>query len=115
MKKLVMIALASAASLAAANFSGIWNGKGGFEDPKYGLVPQTAQLTLLQAGSSLTGTLKLGNGKPIPITSGTVSAGSITFAVGSGGTGKLTEQGGKLAGKLTSSTGKVYDVVFAQK
>ena len=111
MKKLASILLALAFSLQGADYSGIWNGKGGIEDAKYGSVPQTAQLTLLQAGSSVTGTLKIGNGKPIPITSGTASGNQITFAV-SGGTGTLTQNGSSLQGRLTSSQGKIFDVVF---
>lgn len=113
MKKFALVMLALAASLQAADYSGIWNGKGGYPDPKYGSVPDTAQLTLLQAGSSLTGTLKIGNGKVIPITSGHVSGSTITFVV-SGGTGTLTQNGARLQGRLTSSTGKIFDIVFTK-
>ncbi len=113
MKKLIVVLLSLAASLTAADYSGIWNGKGGIEDPKYGSVPMTAQITLLQAGTSVSGTLKIGKGPLIPITSGTVSGSTITFAVGSG-TGTLTQNGAQLQGRLTSGTGRIFDVAFAQ-
>jgi hypothetical protein len=114
MKKLVVVLLSLAASLTAADFSGIWNGKGGIESAKYGSVPQTAQMTLLQAGSSVSGTLKIGNGPIQKIASGTVSGSTITFAV-SGGTATLTQSGGQLQGKLTSSRGQILDVVFTKQ
>ncbi len=113
MKKLA-VALALAASLAAADYSGIYKGAGGFEDTKYGSVPATATLTLLQAGSSVSGTLRIGNGPLIKISSGSVSGSQITFAV-SGGSGVLTVNGANLQGRLTSSTGKVLDIVFAKQ
>jgi hypothetical protein len=116
MKKLVVVLLSLASFLTAqsSSVSGIWNGKGGIEDPKYGSVPMTAQMTLQQAGSSLSGTLKIGNGKIMQLSSGAVSGNTITFAVGSG-TGSLTQNGAQLTGRLTSSTGKIFDVVFAQQ
>jgi len=114
MKKLIVVVLSLAASLTAADYSGIWNGKGGMEDTKYGSVPMTAQLTLLQAGSSVSGSLKIGNGKIIQISSGNVSGSTITFAVGVG-TGTLTQNGAQLSGRLTSSKGKIFDVVFTQQ
>jgi diacylglycerol kinase family enzyme len=111
MKKLLVVLLSLAASLLAADYSGIWNGKGGIESAKYGSVPQTAQLTLLQAGSSVSGTLKIGNGAIMKIASGAVSGSTITFAVG-GGTGTLTQSGAQLKGRLTSSKGEILDIVF---
>ena len=114
MKKSAIIMFVFAASLAAADSSGIWNGKGGIEDAKYGSVPQTAQMTLLQAGSSVSGTLQIGNGKPMPISAGTVSGNQITFVV-TGGTGRLTQNGAQLSGKLTSGTGEVFDIVFSKQ
>lgn len=113
MKKLIVVLLSMAAYLTAADYSGIWNGKGGIEDAVYGSVPMTAQLTLLQAGSSISGSLKIGNGKIMPISSGNVSGTTITFAVGDG-TGKLTQNGAQLTGRLTSGQGKIFDVVFSQ-
>ncbi len=114
MKKLALVMLALTVSLqASTDFSGIWNGKGGYQDAKYGSVPATAQLTLLQSGSSIKGTLKIGNSKPIEITSGSVSGSEITFVV-KGGTGTLTQNGSKLQGKLTSSKGKILDIVFTK-
>src|ERR1039457_3104717 len=115
MKKLVVVLLSLAASLTAADFSGIWNGKGGIESAKYGSVPQTAQMTLLQAGSSVSGTLKIGNGSILKIASGTVSGSTITFAVGTGGTATLTQSGSQLQGKLTSSKGQILDIVFTKQ
>ena len=112
MKKLAMIALVFAASLMADDYSGVWKGKGGIEDARYGSVPQTAQLTLVQAGSQISGTLKIGNGKILPLSSGTVSGSQITFAVGNGGSGTLTVSGASAQGRLTSSTGQVLDIVF---
>ena len=116
MKKLAIIALAFAASLGAADYSGIWDGKGGVESSKYGSVPWTSQLTLVQAGSSVSGTLKMGNDQVLPITSGTVSGSQITFVVNSGArTANLTQNGTQLQGTITSSTGEVYDVVFTKE
>jgi hypothetical protein len=115
MKKLVVVLLSLAASLAAADYSGTWNGKGGQESAKYGLVPQTAQMTLLQSGSSVSGTMKIGNGQIMKIASGAVSGSTITFAVGAGGTGTLTQSGAQLQGKLTSSKGEILDMVFTKQ
>ena len=114
MTKVIVVLLALAASLAAADYSGIWNGKGGIESPKYGSIPQTAQMTLLQAGSSVSGTLKFGNGPIMKITNGAVSGTTVTFAV-NGGTGTLTQSGAQLTGKLTSSQGDVLDIVFTKR
>jgi hypothetical protein len=115
MKKLVVVVPSLAASLTAANYSGIWNGKGGIESAKYGSVPQTAQLTLLQAGSSVSGTMKIGNGPILKIASGTVSGSTITFAVGAGGAATLTQSGAQLQGRLTSSKGEILDIVFTKQ
>jgi len=114
MKKLVVLLLSLTTFLAAANYSGIWNGKGGIESAKYGSIPQTAQMTLLQAGSSVSGTLKIGNGRPMQLSAGAVSGSTITFAV-SGGTGTLTQNGAQLQGKLTSSRGEILDIVFTKQ
>ena len=114
MKKLIVVLLSLAVSLAAADCSGIWNGKGGIESAKYGSVPQTAQMTLLQAGSSVTGTLKIGNGSIMKIASGAVSGSTVTFAVGRG-TGTLTQSGAQLSGRLTSSQGQILDIVFTKQ
>jgi hypothetical protein len=114
MKKLIVLLLILAPCLAAAaNLSGVWNGKGGKEDPKYGMVPVTVQMTLLQAGSSVTGTIKMGNGPIVKISSGSVSGDSVKFAVGNGsGSGSFTLNGSNLSGRLTSSRGDIFDVVF---
>jgi len=117
MKKLAILMLASALSLAAADYSGIWSGKGGKEDPRYGTVPATAQMTLLQAGASLAGTVKLGNGKPLKISSGSVSGNQLTVVLTGTSiqvTGKLTQTGTQLTGKMTASNGNVYDFVFTK-
>jgi hypothetical protein len=110
-----MIILAFAASLMAADYSGVWNGTGGIESVKYGSVPQTAQMTLQQAGSSVTGSLKLGNALVVAITSGTVSGTNITFAAGTAFTANLTANGSQLTGKVYTSRGEVMDVVFTQQ
>jgi len=115
MKKLTVIALAFAFSLAAADYTGAYSGKGGMQSAKYGSVPQTALLTLLQDGSSVKGTLQIGNGPINQITSGTVSGTQITFAVGTGGgTGVLTQNGAVLQGTLTSSKGAIYNIAFTK-
>jgi hypothetical protein len=118
MKKLATILLMLGATLSAADYSGTYTGKGGIEDARYGSVPQTAQLTVLQSGSTFKGTMKLGNGKPAQITSGTVTGTQLTFVVTPNGgkqiTGHLSQTGAGLAGKMTSSTGKVFDVVFTK-
>ncbi|MGB6946985.1 MAG: hypothetical protein WBE37_31600 [Bryobacteraceae bacterium] len=116
MKKLSLMILLFSASLVAQDFSGIWNGKGGIESTKYGVVPQTAQMTLLQAGSTLQGTFKLGNSKPIAISSGSVSGTQLNLIVGQGlASGTLTQNGGELTGKMTSSSGQVMDFVFTKQ
>ena len=115
MKRLVVLLLSLTAFLAAADYSGIWNGKGGIESAKYGSVPQTAQMTLLQAGSSASGTLKLGNGPLWKITSGTVSGSTITFALDNGSTASLTQSSSQLQGKITSSKGEILDIVFTKQ
>lgn len=117
MKKLLVVLLLTLTPClaAAADLSGIWNGKGGKEDPNYGSVPVTVQMTLLQAGSSVTGTLKMGNGPIFQIPSGSVSGDAITFVVGNGiGSGSFTWNGTNLSGRLTSSSGDIYDIVFTQ-
>jgi hypothetical protein len=117
MKKLAIMMLVGAAALSAADFSGIWSGKGGKEDPRYGTVPATAQMTLLQAGASLSGTVRLGNSKPAKISSGSVSGNQLTVVlIGSVGqiTGRLTQTGSQLTGKMTASNGDVYDFVFTK-
>jgi citrate lyase synthetase len=109
--------LTLAAAFAATDYSGIWNGKGGKEDAKYGKVPATAQMTLLQAGTSLKGTLKFGNNKPVAIASGTVSGSQLTIVVVNNGkqiTGSLSQVGTQLSGKMTSSNGQIYDFVFTK-
>lgn len=117
--KLAIMMFTLAASLAAQDLSGIWNGKGGKEDPKYGTVPQTAQMTVLQAGNSFHGTLKLGaRGAPMQIAGGTVSGGQMTFTIVNGKaqiTGNLTLSGSQLRGKMTASNGSTFDFVFTKQ
>jgi hypothetical protein len=119
MKKLIIIMLTAVSSLVAADYSGIWNGTGGKEDTRYGSVPATAQMTLLQAGSSFQGTLKMGSGAPMAISSGAVSGSTLTFVIKSTGgaqvTGNFTANGSQLTGKMTASNGQVYDFVFTKK
>ena len=119
MKKTAIALLLFAASLSAQqDCSGIWNGQGGKEDPRYGLVPITAQMTLEQAGSSVTGTLKIGNGGVMQITSGNVSGSQVTVVISQPGgqiTGSFSQNGGQLTGKMTVSTGDTYDFAFTQQ
>ena len=118
MKKLAIMMFILAASLAAQDLSGIWNGKGGKEDKKYGTVPATAQMTILQAGSSFHGTLKMNaTGKLMQITNGTSSGGKVTFAIVNGSqqiTGNLSVSGSQLTGKMTMSNGSIFDFVFTK-
>jgi hypothetical protein len=118
MKKSLLTMLALAASLGAAqDYSGIYNGKAVVQSARYpGGVPYTVQITLIQAGTSLTGTLKIGNSKPIPIVSGTASGGSLTFATAGKvqSTAQLTANGNELAGRMTTSVGAVYAVALAK-
>jgi len=72
-------------------------------------------LTLLQAGTSVTGTLKIGNGKVMQISSGNVSSLTITFAVGAGAGTLSIMNGAQLAGKLTSPKGEIFDMVFTRQ
>ena len=119
MIKITMGMLLLAGSLAAQNYAGIWNGQGGKEDAKYGTVPQTAQMTLLQAGSSVSGgSLKLGNFTPLTIVSGSVSGTKLSFVAqtknGQQITANLTASGGQLTGKMYGSNGTVFDFVFTK-
>jgi len=117
MIKSLIIAFALAATLSAADFSGAWSGKGGSPDPKYGLVPVTAQMTLVEATvtGTLTGTMKIANGKPFKI-SGVLSGGTLVFAMGTGESFSLTPGGStQLSGKYTSSTGQVVQLLFTKQ
>jgi hypothetical protein len=113
-KKIVTLAVMLAASLAAQDFSGIWNGTGGKVDSHYGTVPATAQMTVLQAGNSFSGTFKLGNNKPVTISAGAVSGSQLNFVVNGFVTGTLSFSGANLTGKMTSNTGDVYNFVFTK-
>ncbi len=114
MKKIAILAVAFGTSLlAATSYTGLWSGKGGSVDAKYGTVPQTAKISLLQSGSSITGSVQLGNGKTLPISSGQVSGSQITFAIGQNlGTGSFTASGTQMQGTITSSAGKVINFVL---
>ena len=118
MKKLATILHMLGATLSAADYSGTYTGRGGREDPRYGTDPRSAQLTLLQAGSSFSGSLKIGNSSPMPISSGTVNGTQLTFVVSTGGHGRITglfsQNGAVLSGKMTASTGQIYDFVFTK-
>ncbi len=116
MKKFILIATTFCLSLSAADLTGGWNGKGGIESAKYGSVPQTAKMTLVQDGASLTGTFRLGNGPIMQITSGSVSGNQISFIVGQGlSTAVLTQNGATLQGKMTTSKAAVIDLVFSRQ
>jgi hypothetical protein len=117
MKKLAISALLFAASLSAADYSGIWNGKGGKQDVRYGTVPMTAQMTLLQAGSNFSGTLSLGGGAAMPFTSGTVSGSQLVFSIVNGKAqlnGTLSGSASQLTGKVTDSVGNTFTLVFTK-
>jgi len=117
MKKLAIIMLALAAAASATDLTGVWSGKGGREDVRYGTVPQTAQLALIQDGTSLSGTMKLNKGQPVKITSGSISGSQVVLAiVGPTGqvTGHFTQTGTQLSGKMTASNGQIYDFVFTK-
>src|SRR5579864_6027161 len=80
MKRLAVMMLAFASSLAAADYSGIWNGKGTVQSARYpGGVPYTVQMTILQAGNSFNGTLKVGNNTPLQVSNGSVSGTGLSF------------------------------------
>lgn len=114
-KAAIMLFFFGASVFAQTSFSGIWNGTGGIASARYGTVPQTSQITLLQSGSSVQGTVKLGNNPVLKITSGTVSGSSLNLIVANGvATGTLTQNGSQLVGTLTSSTGIVISFVFTQ-
>jgi hypothetical protein len=120
MKKIAIIMFALATCLMAQDYSGSWSGVGGKEDTRYGSVPQTAQITILQGGTAITGgTLKMGSSNMVSIKSGTVSGSQLTFvAVFPGGgqvTGNFTQSSGQLTGKMYGSNGEVYDFVFTKK
>lgn len=117
MKKLAIAVLFLAATLSAADYSGIWNGKGGLQDAKYGVLPQNVQVTLLQAGNKVSGTIKFNNEAPVKFTSGTVNGNQITVIatrMGAQMTGVLTASGGQLQGRLTTSTAEVYTFAFTK-
>jgi len=117
MKKLATLVLLLAGGLSAAtDFSGIWNGSGSTPDPKYGSVPVNMQMTLLQAGTSLSGTVKVNNANPMKITSGSVSGSNASIVIVSNGnqqtTIQLTLNDPNLTGRVTTSTGKVYTIAL---
>jgi hypothetical protein len=117
-KKIALLTLLAAGVLSAANYSGTWNGKGMVQDTKYGGLPHSAQLTLIQSGSSLQGTLKVDNGQPMRINVGSVSDGKISFGVHMQATqitGQLSDNNGQLTGRLTSSSGQVFAVTFIKQ
>jgi len=122
MKKIaiVVLSLAAAASAAESKLTGIWNGTGGSESGQYGTVPVTAELTLLHAGNTVTGTFRMAQGMVMKISSGVVCGSKITFAVGTEkegvlGTAVLTQNGDTLQGKVTSNQGEVYELVFTPR
>ena len=118
MKKLMILLCALSASLSAADFSGIWNGKGGESSAKYGTLTSTAQMTLVQAGSTVTGTFKFNSNKVVNIASGAVSGTQVSFLMQQGsaqGTARLSQSGAQLVGTLTTSTGKIIQFVFSKQ
>jgi len=119
MKRLAFVMLVLAASLWAADYSGIWNGNGAIRSTKYpNGVPQTVQMTLLQDGSSLAGTFKVGSMAPMKISSGSVTGTQVAFAIqGTNGqiTASLAANGSQLSGTMTLTDGEIYDVVFTKQ
>ena len=118
MRKAFAIAILLAGCLSAADFSGTWNGRGGQQSQKYGLVPHTAQMTIVQSGSTFTGSLKVDNGKVMKIGSGSVSGTNVIFVLSNAAsqiTANLAQSGAQLVGKMTSSAGVTYSFVFTKK
>src|SRR5947208_966934 len=113
MKKLLLCGLLFAFTLAASDVSGIWNGKSAQNTTKYGPVRTPVQVTLLQAGTNVTGTFKIDNAKPVAIKTGTASGNQVSISLLVGGgkviTANLTLQGtNQLTGNLTDSQGQMY-------
>ncbi len=119
MKRLAVMMLAFASSLAAADYSGIWNGKGTVQSARYpGGVPYTVQMTILQAGNSFNGTLKVGNNTPLQVSNGSVSGTGLSFRASLASfqvTGQLSANAGQLSGQMTLSDGTVFTVGFTQQ
>jgi hypothetical protein len=119
MKRLILMLLAGAASLAAADYTGIWYGKGTIANPRYtGGIPMTVTMTLQQAGNSLQGTLQITNQAPIAIKSGAVSGAQLSFALVNKRGGQITAQlaansNNQLAGHMTLTNGQIYNVTFS--
>ena len=119
MKKLLFVILAAAVSLSAADYSGVYVGKGAEPSARYGGgVPHTVQMTLRQVGNALQGTVQLDKGPICNITSGSVSGNSINIVVGSNtfrATGQLAVDGNTLTGTMTSTSGMQVTVALVKK
>lgn len=116
MNKLIVMMMVVAGSLAAqTNYSGIWEGKGVIQSARYpGGVPMKVEMTLLQSGTALQGTVKTSNIKPYTITTGTVSGNSLSIVTTSNKatqTIQLTATSPTtMSGSVTTSTGEVYQL-----
>jgi hypothetical protein len=115
MKRLLLCGLLLTWTLAAADVSGIWNGKAAQSSAKYAQIPSSLQVTLLQAGNDVTGTFKVGNSKPIAIKSGTASGSQLSLALQPSGAGLVTatlglQPSGQITGTMTDSQGNVFTV-----
>ncbi len=119
MKKVILSAIVFVFALSAqTDVSGIWNGKAGQQSAKYGTIPTPMQLTLLQAGTNVTGTVKIGNGNPFSISKGSVSGTTLTLFMvtpqGTSGTATLSFSVSQLTGTLTTSTGGSYTLALTK-
>jgi hypothetical protein len=113
MKKLLLSALLLSVSvLSAADATGLWVGKGAKADPKYGMIPATFKVGITQAGSKITGFLMRDKHEAVNFTSGAISGNEITISYREDTnivTGHLTLSGTEVTGRLTSTSGEVYN------
>ncbi len=113
MKKILLsTVLLSASALSAADATGLWVGKGAKADPKYGLIPTTFKVGITQAGSQITGFMMRDKHQAVNFTSGAISGNEITISYREDTnivTGHLTVNGAQVAGRLTSTSGEVYN------
>jgi hypothetical protein len=113
MKKILLsTVLLVASALSAADATGLWVGKGGKADPKYGVIPTTFKIGLTQAGSKITGFIIRDKHEAVNFTSGSISGNDIMISYREDTnivTGHLTVDGVQVSGRLTSTSGEVYN------
>ena len=119
MKKTILsIVLLSASLLSAADATGLWVGKGAKADPKYGLIPTAFTVGITQAGSAITGFMIRDKHTPATFTSGAISGNEITISYREDKnivTGHLSVSGSTVTGRLTSTSGEVYNFSATRK